>query len=148
MPDKRLAALAATVEGYLEQMGLPNQPSEDHLYMFRRGSTAIVVSLFMDEDARHTFVRFTAPTLSDFEPTLDLVREILRLNAEVLFGAFILFDENTLCFSATLLGDKLDFEEFETALSYVAQVSDDYDDMLQDLAGGHRVADLLKEFDG
>ncbi|MCB9792429.1 MAG: YbjN domain-containing protein [Alphaproteobacteria bacterium] len=145
MAKKSLSDLALTVEGYLRQMELPSTASEDGLYMFRFGSTAVVVSLFTDEDEKHTFVRFTATTLSDFEPTLDLVREILSLNAEVLFGAFILYSD-TLCFSATLLGDKLDFEEFETALDYVAQVSDDYDDMLQELAGGHRAEDLLKEF--
>lgn len=147
MSKSRLDALARTVEGYLAQMGLPSAPSEEHIYMFRCGSTAVVASLFMDDDQKHCFVRFTATTLSDFEPTPELVREILRLNAEVLFGAFILFPDSTLCFSATLLGDKLDFEEFETAIEYVAQVSDDYDDKLQVVAGGHRVEDLLKEFD-
>ena len=69
----------------------------------------------------------------------------LTFFALMLFGAFILYSD-TLCFSATLLGDKLDFEEFETALDYVAQVSDDYDDPLQEVAGGHRAEDLLNEF--
>jgi hypothetical protein len=75
------------------------------------------------------------------------LQEILRLNSEVLFGSFLVFPDNTLSFSATLLGDKLDFEEFETALNYVAQVSDDTDDLLQEVAGGHRATDLMNEFD-
>ena len=137
--------VARNVESYLTRMGLPAHPSEDRVYIFRFGSTAVVITLFQDDEGKHTFVRFSATTLSDFEPSLELVQEILRLNAEVLFGAFLLYPDNTLSFSATLLGDKLDYEEFETALEYVAQVSDDTDDLLQDLAGGHRAQDLLDE---
>lgn len=141
------AQVATNVEAYLARMGLTTHATQDGLYMFRFGSTAVVISLLQDDEQKHTFVRFSATTLSDFEPTMELVREVLRLNAEVLFGAFLVFPDNTLSFSATLLGDKMDFEEFETALEYVAQVSDDTDDLLQELAGGHRAQDLLEEFD-
>lgn len=148
MAKTTLQELSNTVESYLKKMGLPTvSKGAEPLYIFRFGSTAVVVSLMVDEDDKHTWVRFSATTLSDFEPSAALVREVLRLNAEVLFGAFRLLPDNTLYFSATLLGDKLDFEEFETALAHVAQVSDDYDDRLQELAGGHRAEDLLKEFD-
>jgi hypothetical protein len=144
---RSLSELGQVVEQYLGQMGLKVAPKENHLYMFKYGSTAVVITLFEDEDAKHSFVRFSATTLSDFEPSMVFLQEILRLNSEVLFGSFLVFPDNTLSFSATLLGDKLDFEEFETALNYVAQVSDDTDDLLQEVAGGHRATDLMNEFD-
>ena len=56
-----------------------------------------------------------------------------------------MFEDNTLSFSATLLGNNLDFDEFERTLKYVAKVSDDYDDELQALGGGQRAEDVLRE---
>ena len=56
-----------------------------------------------------------------------------------------MFEDGTLAFSATLLGNNLDFDEFEKTLRYVAQVSDDYDDELQMLGGGLRAEDVLKD---
>ena len=102
-----------------------------------------MISLF--EDGEQTFCRFASIMLKDFEPSLELLHRILRLNTEVLFGSFLLFEDNTLSFSATLLGNHLDFDEFENTLQYVAKVSDDYDDELQVLGGGQRAEDVLNE---
>ena len=108
---------------------------------FTYGSTVVMVSLFEQGDA--TYCRFASIMLKDFEPTLELLQRVLRLNTEVLFGSFLLFEDGTLSFSATLLGNHLDHEEFERTLQYVAQVSDDYDDELQALVGGKRAIDVL-----
>lgn len=139
----QLALLEDRVKGYLTDMGLDLDASEDGLYLFKYGSTVVMISLFAAEE--ETFCRIVSIVLKDVDPTLELLHRILRLNTEVLFGSFLLFDDNTLSFSATLLGNHLDFEEFETSLRYVAQVSDDYDELLQDLAGGDRAEDLLHE---
>lgn len=103
----------------------------------------MMLSLF--ESNEDTFCRFVSIVLKDVEPTLELLHRILKLNTEVLFGSFILFDDNTLSFSATVLGNNLDFDEFATTLRYVASISDDYDDVLQDLAGGERAEDFLDD---
>lgn len=139
----RLQILQERVGAYLAEMGLEPEQSEDGLYLFKYGSTVVMVSLFEETD--DTFVRFASIMLKDFEPTLEILHRILRLNTEVLFGAFLLFEDNTLSFSATLLGNHLDFDEFEKTLRYVAKVSDDYDDELQRLGGGQRAEDVLKE---
>jgi hypothetical protein len=102
-----------------------------------------MVSLF--EDAEHTYVRFASAMLTGVRPQLELVMRILRLNTEVLFGAFLLFEDDTLSFTHTILGDRLDFEEFSHALEYVARVSDNHDEELQALAGGKRAEDILAE---
>ena len=138
-----LRVLEQRVEAYLAEMGLDPEQSDDGLYLFKYGSTVVMISLFTESET--TFCRFASIMLKDFEPSLELLQHILRLNTEVLFGAFLLFEDNTLSFSATLLGDHLDFEEFEGTLKYVAQVSDDYDDELQKIGGGMRAEDVLRE---
>ena len=138
-----LKDLEQKVEKYLADMGLTPIQSSDGLYLFKYGSTVVMVSLF--EEDEDTFCRFASIMLKDFEPSLELLHRLLRLNTEVLFGSFLLFEDNTLSFSATLLGNHVDFPEFEKTLSYVARVSDDYDDQLQALGGGKRAQDVLSE---
>ena len=139
-----MGGLAVKVSSYLSDMGLDPQPSDDGLFWFKYGSTVVMLRLF--EHQGHTFVRFLATLLTDVDFTPALVDRVLELNIEVLFGTFLIFKEDrTLAFAVTLLGDKLDFEEFETALNYVARISDDYDDPLQALVGGKRAEDLLRE---
>ena len=135
--------LEERVKTYLGEMELEPEQSGDQLYLFKYGSTVVMISLF--EEGDQTFCRFASIMLKDFEPSLELLHRILRLNTEVLFGTFLLFEDNTLSFSATLLGNHLDFDEFETTLRYVAKVSDDYDDDLQVLGGGQRAQDVLVE---
>jgi hypothetical protein len=139
----RLQLLEEKVDTYLAQMNLSPEHSEEGLYLFKYGSTVVMISLF--EESEDTFVRFASVMLKDFEPSLELLQRILRLNTEVLFGSFLLFEDNTLSFSATLLGNHLDYAEFDKSLRYVAKVSDDYDDELQNLGGGQRAADVLEE---
>ena len=139
----RMQILDERVKTYLAEMQLAPEQSEDGLYLFKYGSTVVMISLF--EQDEQTFCRFASIMLKDFEPSLELLHRILRLNTEVLFGTFLLFEDNTLSFSATLLGNNLDFDEFEVTLNYVAKVSDDYDDELQALGGGQRAEDVLKE---
>jgi len=139
----RLQLLEERVNTYLGQMDLAPDQSDDGLYLFKYGSTVVMISLFDEEE--DTYVRFASIMLKDFDPSLELLERILRLNTQVLFGAFLLFEDNTLSFSATLLGNHLDFDEFERTLRYVAKVSDDYDDELQALGGGQRAQDVLQE---
>ena len=139
----RIQILEERVNAYLGKMELAPEKAEAGLYLFKYGSTVVMISLFEQDD--DTYVRFASIMLKDFEPTLELLQRILRLNTEVLFGSFLLFEDNTLSFSATLLGNNLDFDEFQQTLKYVAKVSDDYDDELQNLGGGQRAEDVLRD---
>ncbi|MCK6527385.1 YbjN domain-containing protein [Myxococcota bacterium] len=133
------------VAEYLRGMGL--EPGGDGISMFRRGTTAVTVSLVEDEG--RVYVRIVATMLTDtVEPSFEVLRAINHLNGQVHLGAFILFDDHKLCFAATLLGEHLDREEFDDALTYVAAVGDRYDETLQRLAGGKRVQDVLEEDEG
>lgn len=147
VPNKSasLLALEEKVLTYLSQMGLVVMRSDDDIYLFKYGSTVVMVSLFEEEN--DTYVRFASTLLKDFEMSIELMTRLLRLNNEVLFGAFLLFEDNTISFAATLLGEHLDFEELAKTLRYVARISDDYDDSLQKIAGGKKAIDILSEED-
>ena len=131
------------VHAYLGEMGLAPDETEEGLYLLKYGSTVVLISLF--EQGEDTYVRFASILLKDFDPSMELLQRILRLNTEVLFGTFLLFEDSTLSFSATLLGNHLDFDEFQKTLAYVARVSDAYDDELQTLGGGQRAVDVIRE---
>lgn len=127
-----LGDLRNTVESYLDEMALDYTSGGP--YLFRVGSTVVVISLF--SHGRDTFCRVVAILFEELDPTLELLQRLLRLNTEVLFGSFLLFEEDTLAFSATLLGNHLDLDEFAKTLRYVAHVADTYIDELARLAEG------------
>ena len=138
-----MSALSDRVTEFLVEMGLAPEGPEQGPFMFRFGSTVVMVCLF--EHGGDVYVRIASVLLKDFRPTLDLVTRILRLNTEVLLGAFLLFEDDTLSFSATLLGDDLSPTPFRKTVEYVARVSDEYDDELQAIAGGSRAEDILRD---
>ena len=138
-----LRALNDRVSAFLLRLDLDPDQNGEGFYLLRYGSTVVMISMF--EDHTHSYVRFASTVLANVTPSLDLVTRILRLNTEVLFGAFLLFEDDTLSFTHTLLGDTLAFEAFEHALAYVARVSDDHDEALQGIAGGLRAEDILAE---
>ncbi len=141
--SERLERLADRVSDFLVRLDLDPDRNHEGLFLLKYGSTAIMISLF--EDGDQTYVRFASALLSGVRPQLDLVTRILRLNTEVLFGSFLLFEDDTLSFTHTLLADRVDFDTFAHALRYVARVSDDHDEELQSLAGGKRAEDVLAE---
>lgn len=136
-----LRQLADQVSDFLVQMDLDPDRNAEGIFLLKYGSTVVMISVFADGE--HRYVRFASTMLAGVRPQLDLVTRILRLNTEVLFGAFLLFEDDTLSFTHTLLGDDLRFEDFRHALAYVARVSDDHDEALQELGGGQRAADLF-----
>ncbi len=144
--ESRLQRLEKRVDTYLRRMGVEPKRSPDGLYFFKYGSTVVMMSLL--EDELGTYVRCASTLLKDFEPSCELMTRLLRLNAEVRFGAFLLLGEDTISFAATILGDDLDFEELRKTLEYVARTSDDYDDILQEEFGGKRASDILEEGGG
>lgn len=139
----KLPAVEALVLNYLRSMGLDMDASADGIYFFKYGSTVVTVSLFeVDGDP---YVRIASTLLKDFEISVELMNHLFQLNNQVLFGAFLLFEDKTISFSATLLGENLDHNELTKTLRYVAKISDDYDDVLQDVAGGKKASDILAE---
>lgn len=138
-----LLELDERVSAFLTRMDLDVDRSDDGLLLFRHGSTVVMISTYARDG--HVWVRMVATLLADVTPSMALLGRLLRLNTEVLLGAFLLFDDNTLAFAHTLLADRLDFEAFEYAVTYVSRVGDDYDEELQSVAGGVRAEDILRD---
>lgn len=126
---------------FLTDMNLPMERSKDGVYFFKYGSTIVTLSIF--EDDEETYVRAASTLLKGFTLSVELMHHLFKLNNKVIFGAFRLFEDRTISFSATLLGTNLDFNELSRTLKYVAQVSDDFDDILQGIAGGQKAIDIL-----
>jgi hypothetical protein len=133
--------IAETLVTWLQDMGL--DPAEDPRgpHAFRFGSTLVLVRL-LERDGE-PYVRFTALLLKDFRPNLNLVTRILRLNNEVLYGAFLLFEGDTLAFAVTLPATDLGTVTFRRTLQYVAWIADEYDEEFQIVGGGLKAEELM-----
>lgn len=109
-------------------------------YTIARGSTQvmIIVRPFTEDD---TAVEFIAQVVTDANIDEKLMKYLLRMNAELHFGAFALLFDDTITFSHTIAGKNLDENEFLTALNSVAVISDHYDDEIVAIAGGKRAKD-------
>lgn len=139
--SESLSLLADRVSDWLVRLDVDPERTAEGFWALRYGSTVVLISLFEDEG--RTYVRFASTMLARVAPGLDLIVRLLRLNTEVLFGAFQLFEDDTVSFTHTVCGDGLGFEDFRFTLAYVARVSDDHDEALQALAGGYRAEDLF-----
>lgn len=137
----RLAMLEERVKTYLAELGVEPDNGGEGIYLLSFGTTAVICTMFADRD--DAWVRVAAMVLTEVEPSLELLQRVLRLNTQVLVGSFLLFEDDTLAFSATLPGDDLSFTAFEKTLMYVASIADEYDDVLLPLAGGRRARDVL-----
>ncbi len=89
-----------------------------------------------------TMVEIMAQVVSSAIITPDLLKWLLRKNAELHFGAFGLLFDDTIIYTYSLPGSKLDASELEAAVTSVAVIADHYDDEIVKMAGGKRTSDL------
>lgn len=133
--------LVDRISDYLVQMDIDPEPTEEGIFLVRYGSAVVMISTFTHDGQE--YVRLAAVLLLGFRPKLELLTRLLRLNSHVLMGSFQLFEDETLCFTHTLLAKGLDLATFRHALLYVGRVADDHDEALQALGGGERMEELL-----
>jgi len=105
------------------------------------GSTQVMVVVreFTDDDV---VIECIANVVTGATISPELMRFLLRKNAEIHFGAFGLLFDDTIVFSHALNGVNMDSNELLTALHAVSVIADHYDDEIVAMAGGHRAADL------
>ena len=85
----RLRQLADRVSDFLVRMDIDPDRNGEGIFLLKYGSTVVMISIFEDDD--HSFVRFASTLLSGARPQLELVMRLLRMNTEVLFGAFLYY---------------------------------------------------------
>jgi len=131
------------VKSYLDELVEEHFDNADHCdFHLKYGSTVLEISIdpYEEDDA---VVEVLAFCVQGVEPTFELMRELLRLNAEVPFGAFSMVD-NDIFFSHSFLGRRLRPEQLIASLQHVANISDEYDEQLVGAYGGETAVERMR----
>jgi hypothetical protein len=107
------------------------------------GSTQVMVTIrpFTNKD---TIVECLSHVVKGANINEDIMKFLLRKNAELHFGAFGLLFDGTITFSHAITGANMDDMEFVSSLKTVAMIADHYDDIIVKKAGGIRAKDNIE----
>src|SRR2546428_10482138 len=122
-------------KSYLDELVDEHFDDAEHCdFYLKYGSTVLEISIepYEEDDA---IVEVLAFCVQGVEPSLAMVRALLRLNSDVRLGAFSM-DGSDVFFSHSFLGRRLRPEQFIASLDSVAMISDEYDDTLVAQYGG------------
>ena len=131
------------VKSYLDELVDEHFDDADHCdFYLKYGSTVLEISIesYEEDDA---VVEVLAFCVQGVEPTFELMKDLLRLNAEVPLGAFSLV-ENDVFFSHAFLGRRLRPEQLIASLDSVANTSDVYDEQIVARYGGETALERLR----
>lgn len=139
--DKVVQAKIREVEEILNRRFPGYMNFENGTFAITRGSSQvlIVVRPFIKGE---TAVEFTSNVVVGSKLDDELMKFLLRKNAELHFGAFGLLFDDTITFAYSIAASNLDENEFVNALNSVAYIADYYDDEIVTIAGGKRASDL------
>ncbi|MBD1206841.1 MAG: hypothetical protein H9535_00300 [Ignavibacteria bacterium] len=140
-PEDLLKQTTATVEKLLKEVYPDYSSFGDGSFTISQGSSMVSITV-RPFTANETCVECTANVVYGAEISPAIMKFLLRKNAELHFGGFGLLFDGTITFSYSFPGTHLDKEEFHTALTSVAIISDYYDDEIVAAAGGKRAMDM------
>ncbi|MFN4769867.1 MAG: T3SS (YopN, CesT) and YbjN peptide-binding chaperone 1 [Candidatus Kapaibacterium sp.] len=125
-------------DAYPEYMNFGNG-----VYAVSRGSTRVMIAVraFTPEEC---MVEVTAHVVTGADMSPELMKFLLRKNAELHIGGFGLLFDDTVVFSNSITGTHMDRNELITAIAAVAVIADHYDDEIVALAGGKRASDITE----
>lgn len=117
---------------------------DNGVFTITSGSTQVMILVrpFTNDDA---CIECSANVVYDATINNDLMKFLLRKNAELHFGAFGLLFDDTITFSHSISGANLDENELLNTLNAVATIADYYDDLIIAQNGGKRAGDLSFE---
>ncbi|MBL4845498.1 MAG: YbjN domain-containing protein [Planctomycetes bacterium] len=139
--------VAIRVEAYLSAIGDFHRQGED-LFLAKRGSAVVAIrieALETEEDSGDHLVHVEATVVVGSTPNVQVLTQLLEFNYGSAFGAFGLDEEGAITVHHSLLGSALTQEELQTTVVEIAQIADDWDDVIVDLAGGQTAIGRLKE---
>lgn len=131
------------VKQYLDELVDEHFDDAEHCdFYLKYGSTVLEISIepYEEDDA---VIEVLAFCVQGVEPTFDLMQELLRLNSEVLLGAFSM-EGRDIFFSHSFLGRRLRPEQLIASLDTVASISDEYDEQLVEAYGGETALERLR----
>ncbi len=113
------------------------------VYAVTRGSTRVMISI-RPFTAEECMVECTAHVVAGATINEELMRFLLRKNAEIHLGGFGLLFDDTIVYSNSITGTHLDRNELIVLVASVAVISDHYDDEIVAIAGGKRASDVTE----
>lgn len=113
-------------------------------FYLKYGSTIVEVSVDPWEEDNAS-IEVLAFCVQGVEPTPELMRELLALNAEVKIGAFSLVGRDVF-FSHSFIGGQLQAPQLLASLNAVATTSDLYDEQIVQQFGGETAAERLRNW--
>lgn len=131
------------VKSYLDELVDEHFDDADHCdFYLKYGSTVLEISIepFQEDDA---VIEVLAFCVQNVEPTFELTRQLLRLNAELPLGGFSM-EGRDIYYSHSFLGRRLRPEQLIASLDAVASISDEYDEKIVADYGGVTALDTLR----
>lgn len=119
---------------------------DNRTYTIQKGSSQIMITV-RPYTQNEACIEFFSNVVIGANISAELMHFLLRKNAEIHFGAFGLIFDNTITFSHSILGSSLSENSLKTILTTVAVICDHYDDIIVELAGGKRAADLTTDLE-
>ncbi|HEU5163031.1 MAG TPA: YbjN domain-containing protein [Thermoanaerobaculia bacterium] len=113
-------------------------------FYLKYGTTVVEISIEPYEDD-NAVVEVLAYCVQGVEPTPELMRELLRINAEVPMGAFSMVGTD-IFFSHSFLGRTLQPPQLLASLNNVASTSDTYDEQIVARFGGETALERLRDW--
>lgn len=145
-PDELLKSTMETVEAILAKSFPDHLSFGNGAYTISRGSTQIMI-MVLSYTENETCIECLSQVVTGANVNDELMRFLLRKNAELHFGSFGLLFDDTITFSHSIAGTHLDESEFMTTINSVAVIADHYDDVIVEMAGGKRAADLVEDLE-
>jgi len=145
-PDELIQETIHKVESILKEHFSEHLAFGNGSFTISRGSTQVMI-LVRPFTKNETCIECSSNVVFGAEITPNLMRFLLRKNAELHFGSFGLLFDDTIIFAHSITGTNLDANELITTLNSVAIIADYYDDIIVELAGGKRAVDVVTEID-
>lgn len=131
------------IKSYLDELVDEHFDDAEHCdFYLKYGSTVLEISIdpYEEDDA---VIEVLAFCVQGVEPSFELTRELLKLNAEVPLGAFSMVGTD-IFYSHSFLGRRLRPEQLIASLDSVASISDEYDEHLVARYGGETALERLR----
>ncbi|HRP02326.1 MAG TPA: YbjN domain-containing protein [Candidatus Kapabacteria bacterium] len=143
-PQELLDATIDKVEEILKKEFPDHLSFSKGQYTLTKGSSQVMIVIRPFTDTE-TCIEVIANVVTDGTITPEIMKYLLRKNAELHFGAFGLLFDNTIVFQYSVAGTNIDTNELLTSINAVSIIADYYDDELAKMSNGKRAVDVSPE---